>query len=382
MADQTKRETDSAFEPTERIESFLIGFLYFLKQIFCTLGDLAFNQSRFSKILNSGDKSKRYTKPVTFITLMSFLTIRIFRLGVLVILLVFNLASCETQTRAKYPSLQDELQVPSLTEIILYGIPILILVLLFSQVLKFVLLKGSAKSGDLLAAVSYYAVGFQYFMYLLIVALFSLFIYFEPEIEDSIVFITVSLLLLWIILVAYRLVAKTIEKKDLRVSTIGLKQIWLLLWSLLLMVLTTLSGAGITFFLAQLEAEELKSKPVLSIGLIDSDNSKEDEFSVNVLVRNNSDEELVLLSNQITTHGYHGEIVKSNIGYEDIIILRSNEVGWLKIVFSKSDTEQGSGSFDPWDLIKFTALSPSGEHKTISAYIRSEGEIVDISALE
>jgi hypothetical protein len=381
MADQTKRDTDSAFEPTEKIESFLIGFLYFLKQIFCTLGDLAFNKTRFCKTLKSHDRDKRYTKPVTFITLMSFLAIRIFRFGVITIILVFSTASCETQTEAKYPSLLDELRVPSLTEIILYGIPILIVVLLFSQLLKFVLLKESADSKEMLVSITYYSVGFQYVIYLLIFSTISLVFYYELEVENYVLFIPVALMFLWVVLAFNRLVSKTIDNQDLRFSTFGVKHIWLFLWSVVLMAITTLSGAGMAYSLAHLEAEELKSKPVLSIGLITSDNSKEDEFSVNVLVRNNSDEELVLLSNQITAYGYHGKIVKSNIGYEDIIILKSNKVGWLTIEFSKPDTEQGSSSFVR-DLVSFTALSPSGEHKPIRAYIRSEGEVVNISALE
>ena len=139
------------------------------------------------------------------------------------------------------------------------------------------------------------------------------------------------------------------------------------------------------YSLARLEAEELKAKPVISMGLIGFDNSKSQEFSVDVLVRNNSDEEIVLLPNQVTTYGtqaYHGKIIKSSFGQAHIIILKPNEVGWLTIVFDKPDNERGAGTFGITNLIKFAALSPSGENETISAYIRSDGEIVDISTIE
>ena len=324
---------------------------------------------------------------------MSFLAIRIFRFGLLTLLLGFSTASCETQTEIKYPSLLDELTVPSLEEIFLYGIPILIVALLFSQILKILLLKGSAESKKDLVSITYYGVGFQYIAYLVMFSVLGLFFYLLdqyvktsiPDSVYSVVSILLVLFLLWVVYAFYRLVSKTIDNKDLRISMFGFKQLWLFLWSFIAMATTTISVIGITYYLIQPELEELRAKPVISIGLIGSDNSKGDEFSVDVLVRNNSDEELALLSDQITAHGsqlFPGRITQSDLDHEHVIILKPNEVGWLTIIFDKSVEVENPGTFITRDLIRFVALSPAGDRKTIAAFIRSEGRVVFISELE
>ena len=393
MADETKDGPGSAFEPAEKIESFLKGLLYFLQGLLFTISDLAFNKTRFSNTIKNPDTGREYTKPVTFITLMSFLAIRIFRFGLLTLLLGFSTASCETQTEIKYPSLLDELSVPSLEEIFLYGIPILIIALLFSQLLKFLLLKGSAESRQVLVSATYYGVGFQYIAYLVIFSLASLLFYWlDQDVETLIpewVYGTVSIILLlyvlWVVFVFYGLVSKTIDKKDLRISTFGFKQLWLFLWSFVVMATTTISVVGITYYLIQPDYEELRAKPVISMGLIGSDNSNPDEFSVEVLVRNNSDEELALLTDRVTVNGsyvYPGRITDSNLEYEHVIILKPNEVCWLSIVFDKPVDAERPGPFSSSDLVRFVALNPAGESKSIRAYIRSEGREVFISEIE
>ena len=100
MADPSKKDTDSAFEPVDNIEKFLIGLIAFIQHFLQTLRDLAFNQTRFSRSIKGENTDAKYTKPVTFITLISFLAIRIFRFGVLTFLL-FDISSCSAESRTE-----------------------------------------------------------------------------------------------------------------------------------------------------------------------------------------------------------------------------------------------------------------------------------------
>lgn len=389
MADEKVKDSNSSFEPTEKIEGFLIGLIIFIQHFLFTLRDLAFYQTRFTNAIKKQEADKLYTKPVTFITIISFLAIRIFRLGIVTVLLALGTVSCsrETMTETPYPSLLEELRVPSFTEIILYGIPTLIVVLLFSQLLKFLLIKGSDEANRNLVSITYYAVGFQYIAYLILFSILSLLLYLGEldPFSDSINYILL-IFLLWVTLVFYRLVSKTIHRNDLRVSRPILKQIWLFTCAFLLVAITTTSGAGIAYSLAQFDVQDFESLPVLSMGLVGFDNSNEDVFTVNLLVRNNSTEEISLLSNQVTAYGrlqHNGEIINSSSGPAPVIILKPNVVSWLTVSFEKSGTDYVSGGFfSTRNIIEFTALNPSGEQETLSARIRSDGEIFEISEFE
>jgi len=390
MEDQTKSDGDPAFEPTDKIESFLIGFISFIGHFLRTLRDLAFSQTKFSHAIISHESDRKYAKPVTFITMMSFLAIRIFRFGLLTLLLAVGTLSCSPETRTKtvFPSLLDELQIPTFNEIILYGIPTLIVVLLVSKLLKFVLLKGSDKSRRTLVSITYYSVGFQYMAYLALFLLISLLAYLQPpEYFLYIIYVALPLFLLWGVFVFYRLVSKAISINDLRISRPGLKQAWLVFWSFVLMAVTTLSGAEMAYSLAKMEIKEYEPKSILSMGLIGSDQIGTEGFSVDVVVRNNSTEEVSLISKQVVAYGelrYEGEVTRYCSGLAPVIILLPNQVCWLTISFEGPGAEYAHAAlfYSMDDLISFDAISPAGENQTISAYIRSGGEKLKLSEIE
>jgi len=384
MTDQTEKGTEpSAFEPADQIESFLAGLIAFVQGFLRTVRDLAFNQTRFGQALQNQNADAKYSKPVTFITLISFLAIRIFRFGVLTLLLAFGASSCgaETLTEKAYPSLLDELKIPSISDIILYGIPTLIVILLVSQVLKFMLLKKAGESGKVLMAITYYSVGFQYMAYLVLFSIISLVMYLQIESSDYLNYLiggVVLVFLLWVILVFYRLVSKTIDESHLRVAWRGGKQIWLFLWSSVLMTVTTLSGWEMAYSLAKLEVADRQAKPVLATSLIELDITSGGSFSFDLLVQNNSKDEVSLETAEVFVYGklmHPGQIIDSCQGQAPVIILQSIEACWLTISFDVPGTPYSSSYFS-WDgLISFNAISPSGGTRTISAYIRS-GEVV------
>lgn len=393
MAEPTEKGTDSAFEPADRIESLLAGFVVFIQHFLYTLRDLAFKQSQFSAVIRSQPAETPYAKPITFITLISFLAIRIFRFGMLTILLSLGVTGCEaeTWTEANYPSLLDELRIPTFTEFLWYGIPTLILALLLAQILKFVLLKSRSGSGKLLVTTIYYLVGFEYVAYLVLFAIASLLVYLETKLGRTFPPAVLNSLLLiftfWILFVFIRLVSKTIDENQLRVRKRGWRQIWLLLWMFLLMAVTTLAGGGMAFSLAQEELEERRAKPVLSMNLIGFDPPQVDRISVNLLVRNNSKEEVALISNGVKVYGeflHLGEITKSCLGQAPVLILGSNEVCWLTISFESTGTPYTLPSNSPKleNIVQFKSFDPAGAADTVSAYIRLGPEIYEISQIE
>jgi hypothetical protein len=377
MDEPAKNEAPPAFEPTDRIEQFLIGLIAFVKHFLCTLRDIAFNKARFSRVLKGQDKDTKYARPITFITLVSFVALRIFRFGVLTLLLAFGTPSCqaETTTETIYPSFWDELRIPSVTEIILYGIPTLIVVILISQFLKFVLLKKHTDSGGALLSLTYYAVGFQYIAYLFLFSAISLLVYLEPPEEFFYAIPVVALLfLLWVVLVYYRLVGKVIEEAQFRVRRRGWRQIWLFLWSVVLIAATSLSGWGMSYSLARLEVDERSAKPILKLGMIGFDQSAAAEISMDLLVRNNSEQEIALRTEEVYAYGnlrHQGRIVANCQGETPVILLEAKEVCWARMVFSKegAEIERGFISVSLADLIEFNAILPNGESKIVRAYI-------------
>lgn len=388
MKDQPKNETVPAFEPTDRIEQFLIGLIAFVKHLLCTLRDIAFNKARFSQVLKGQDTETKYAQPITFITLVSFVALRIFRFGVLTLLLAFGTASChaETLTENAYPSFWDELKIPSITEIILYGIPTLIVVILISQFLKFVLLKKHTGSGEVLLSITYYAVGFQYIAYLLLFSLVSLLVYLDPP-EGFFYAIPVGalLFLIWVILVYYRLVVKVIDEDQFRVRKRGLKQAWLFLWSVILIAVTSLSGWGMSYSLARLEINERSARPLLKLIMIGFDTSTSTGIFVDLLVRNNSGGEIALRTDEVYAYGdllHQGEISGNCQGEAPVILLHADEVCWARMVFSKEGEPYASMFVSLRDLIGFNAIFPDGETRTVYAYIRTGETLFKINEME
>jgi hypothetical protein len=393
MAEPTEnKETASTFEPTDQIESFLIGLIAFIQALLRTLRDLAFNQTRFSQALQAQPADAKYTKPVTFITLVSFLSIRIFRFGLLTLLLAISTSRChaETLTETQYPSVLDELKIPSIEEIILYGIPTLLIVLLVSQLLKFVLLKKPDESGKLLVSVTYYSVGFQYLAYLILFAILSAEFYAEvqdyyrprPSV-DNLLKILALLCVLWILFIFNRLVLKTIDPSQFRVAKRGWKQLWLFLWTVLLLAVTTASGALMSYSLAKQEVEERLEKPFLAVSLIGYDNSASDRIVLNLLVLNNSKDQVPLNAAQVYVYGnlqHPGEIINSCQGAAPVVLLQSGETCWLTISFER--TSRAYSPSDSKNLIKFYEITPSGEMTTISEYIEYQQTNLDIAGIE
>ena len=189
MTDEIHKSTDASFRQVEKVEEFLIGLLYFGQKLLHTLFDLAFRQTKFSNTFKGDVDKDKYTKPITFITLTSFLAIRIFRFGLLTMFIAISVPSCsrETYMEVAYPSLWDELKVPTFTEIVQYGIPTLVVVLVLSRILKILLLSGSDKTQKTLLSITYYSVGFQFLAYLVVFTL--LYIIFQIDWAEDFAFV-------------------------------------------------------------------------------------------------------------------------------------------------------------------------------------------------
>lgn len=387
MTGQPEKDNRSAFEPTDKIENFLIGFISFLQGFLRALRDLAFAQSRFSRAMLDPQSASPYTKPVTFITLISFFAIRIFRFGVLTVLLALGSASChaETWTETAYPSLMDELKIPTFTEIILYGIPTLIVVLLLSRFLRFVLLKPPAESGQLLASLTYYAVGFNYMAFLLLFLFISLMIYLQPpDWFAYLILILPPLFLLWVVLAFQRLISRTVDQTHLRVTKRGFKQVWLFLWSLVLILVSTLTAWGMAYSLAQFEVEEREAKPLLTLGLI-AQRSFDENVELDLLAKNNSNEEVSLIVGEINVYGklmHDGRVLDTCSGLAPVVTLIPGETCWLTISFEKEGWQYGFVFVSIENTVQFQAADPSGTGGHISAYVQRGEEPLPISEFE
>ena len=306
MTDQNAGNTGSSYEPAEKIEKGLQGFLIFVQTFLITLRDITINKARLSESIKNPDDAK-YTKPITFITIMSFLGIRAFRFGLLLLLVAFSNASCrqETYTDIEVPSLIDQLKVPTVSEVILYGIPILLVVVLAAQILKYPLLRNPSRSTESIVAIAYYSVGYQFIAFPLLFTLFTFLFLLSGLLANFewLTYLVPIVSLAWGIIIFYRLVTYSIASNELRVSYVGFRQLWLSFCSLLLIAITTLSASAIIYYLAQSDFQDIQSRPVMSVGLVDFDSSEESTFTIDILFENNSDKEIIILSSQVKVFG-------------------------------------------------------------------------------
>jgi hypothetical protein len=390
MTDQTNHDKDPSFEPAKKIEDFLNGLLSFVGNFLLTLFDLAVRKNNISSAVKSGDY-KRHTRPVTFISIMSFVGIRIFRFGLLVVLLTYSNISCsrETYIAPSAPSILEELQVPAITEIILYGIPMLIIVTVTAKILSWFLLRSSVEktARKNLVSVAYYSVGFNYiaFPFLVVLMFIPIIIFGLLERFDFLLIVVPILALLLGSIIFYRLVSNSFSAENLLPGVKGLNQLWLFICTAILMTVATFSAGFIIFNLAQLDLQDYQAQPKLSLGLLGSDNSEGDSFTVDILVSNNTDEVIVIKSTPVNAYGsfkFPGQIITSGLGQNPAYILEPDDVEWLSVLFTETNEEYSRGFISTENIIEFATLNPSGDQENISAYIRADGEVVLISGLE
>jgi hypothetical protein len=130
---------------------------------------------------------------------------------------------------------------------------------------------------------------------------------------------------------------------------------------------------------------DYQAQPKLSLGLLGSDNSEGDSFTVDILVSNNTDEVIVIKSTPVNAYGsfkFPGQIITSGLGQNPAYILEPNDVEWLSVLFTETNEEYSRGFISTENIIEFATLNPSGDQENISAYIRADGEVVLISGLE
>ncbi len=383
MSNKTSNDVKSSFssfEPTEKIEEFLVGFLFFGRKVLSTLFDLAFRQAKFSEALKNSDLGHSYTKPITFITLTSFIALRVFRFGLLTIIMAFLVPSCSTETyiEVSYPSFWDELQIPAFSEIVLYGVPTLVSVLLLAQLLRVFLLKGSDKAQKTILHIAYYSVGFQYVAYLVMILL--LYLIFQYEKTENLTYLIVPLFSLWGSWIFFRLVSKSVDHRELRVTRSGFRQVWLMFFSLVLMVSTTALGVYMAYSLAQFEIKDYKRQPRLSLGLVRYESLAPDELVVELMVNNNSNEDIILLPDKVVFGDAReipcqGKIIDSSAGRVPIIILASHEASWI-VLSLEIPSAEGDCFILEENYVTLNSLTPSGTRETITATVNREKEVL------
>lgn len=395
MADPTQAEQDAEFAPADKIENFLAGFVAFISNFLRTLLDIAFRQTKFSRVITGREKGTQYTKPVTFISLITFLTIRIFRFGILTILLALSVPSCSVETWSKpnYPSILDELRIPSFTEFMLYGIPTLIVVLLIAQFLKFVLLKRQSASGKILVSTGYYLVGFQFVMYLFLFGVISLLVYFGSKLDwsptyEKVFSVVLLIFVLCMLYVCFRVLLKTIDSDQLRVSIPVFRQLWLFLWTFILLAVVTFAAGGITYSLAKMEVDQRKPQRLLGIYFIDVDTTDANRISMNVWLRNNSLDDVVLVMTDIRAYYgklvHHGQLTDSCMGHAAAILLASKQSCVLTLSFERLGEPYSPQTYGPpaEDVLEFRTIDGAGMEGTIYSYIYQNNQIFRLSGYQ
>lgn len=174
------------------------------------------------------------------------------------------------------------------------------------------------------------------------------------------------------------------DSANLRVTKRGFKQVWIFIWSAILIVASTLSGWGMAYSLAQFELEERQGKPLLSLGLIGFETGDEQNI-LDLLARNNSGKEIVLVTADLTVYGklmHDGRVLDTCSGLAPVVVIQPNQTCWLTISFEREGSQYGYFGVSLENVVQFQSVNPAGEGGNVSAYIQEGGEVFPVAEIE
>lgn len=310
-----EKEQCGNFDLPSKLEGFVVSFVLFCKAYCLTLFDIGFRTKKFATAISSGTEVSKYTRPLTTLLFQTFITARAIRIiyvfWLFVIASLFRGCDGETVVELDTPAILTSFELPAFEEIILIGIPLFLFVLMLSLITRFFLI-SEPRYGDLVKQYAMYVVSFQYTTYILI-AIVVLLLSFAPpfllvgsipapilNLAYTILNAIIFLLFGWPIYCYWRLLSLGLPAKAFRYKRKLTLHLCFLFCSIGLVLGALVGGIGLVYPLVKSDTKSFSVQtPLLATVVLSELLSSDKVTRLAILARNNSTNDLWLLTNDI-----------------------------------------------------------------------------------
>ena len=371
------------------LELTIFGIFELFRRFFRTIFDLARHPARLGN--ESTDESGRshYVKPYTFLAMTTFLVIKVIRISIVYLLIAISAFTFTCETRhdtmqeVEYPSLAAQLRLPSLSEVLLIGIPMVAFVLIFAWLYRILVTKRPAKLNDKFVLISCYSIGFQYFLYLIALAIIAIFWLKFPEGGRSNVSSPILLALLALVIVfwpariLFRLTSNQFSFNLHRFTTPWLSKSMMALAAILFCLFTILASFAISFPLARLDVKDkTEQKTVLLAAMLKEPLVKGNDIEISLLMTNNTAKRLIFVADRVEyvlqdSRELSGSITSWKPPFGPILSLEAGESSWLTARLVPTEKQIAIPSEGIGQVVLF-AIAPEGQISPLVATIRKK----------
>ncbi len=377
MKDEKSRQDEtSKLEFIEQVENTIIGLIAFGKRFFVTIIAVAFSPSQFGKHLRERPHGNNFVKPYTFLVISTFPFIKIVRFIMVSILVWVNvtLKGCHPKQdtpQTNLPNFNEYLVIPSIEEITIIGLSMIIVVSIMTWVLRIILTKSAPELKPIFIKGACYAIGIQYLFYLLLLCVFygtMRTIEFQPVkslqclkpvlsvlsealnymlnfvIEfDYAIEIIVPLLLIWPAIILSRLVMQQIPEEKFRISRILYRRLVSGSMAMIFCASTFIVSFGVPYSFAKFDEKgKYKFIPVIQVVLLEKKEISEHPTEITLSILNKTGDLLLFDSNDITfiaedNWAYKGTLTDWEKAPAPVISIPARGSTWLTVKLTRQD---------------------------------------------
>jgi hypothetical protein len=408
-----EEDAEPQFEIFAKIEDGVRGLLGFFSGTVLILARMLARPNRFDEHADERGYLSPRVHPYTLLTLSAFLSTTTLRvLMTLFIVAVSGLfRGCDAETQVPVDTAaitRDALALPKIDDLMLIGIPTVIVVTLLLRATQMLLQRSGAQAArcEAFFNVGLYIVAFQS-LWLLVALGIAVSIgialpkdgRLDPETVAEVVVIVITLLFMiaWPAMMFRKglrdvLASRPVDRRR-RPGAWGLAA-----GALVLTLLTSWPEVLVAYPMASHQAKALTAdRPVLKVALADVADKTDAALRLMLLLSNNSDETLFVFPDhaQIDLPGDDGKAPVQPAYVEDsrdrLIMLAPRESRWLALRVSLASEPDYVGcswrplSEDParglpddvFGRLCLATLTASGEHKPVAAYVRADRDTLN-----
>jgi hypothetical protein len=371
------------------LELTIFGVFELFRRFFRTLFDLARHPLRLGDESTDESGQSRYVKPYTFLAMTTFLVIKVIRISIVYLLIAISAFTftCETRhdtmQKVEYPSLAGQFRLPSLSEVLLIGIPMVAFVLIFAYLYQALVTKRSANLNDKFVLISCYSIGFQYFLYLIALGIIAIAWFKFPEggrtgASNPILLALLAIIIVfWPAWILYRLTSYQFSAHLHRFSTPWLSKSMMAFGAVLFCLLTIVASFAISLPLARLDVKsKTERKPVLLAAPLKEPLVKANGIEISLLVTNNTPKRLIFVADRVeyVLQNYRelsGSITSWKPPFGPVLSLEPGESSWLTARLTPTENQITIPSEGIGQVVLFT-ITPEGTVSPLVATIREK----------